>query len=153
MRFYQLWEEITATPGFNNDILQEIANSIFGQCGRRWPSSHGKVSCKFMNRDIGLYYDESQRTVEIEFFWERTPNLSDKNSEFNTASSLQPGTIDGMRKFGEFAKKLREYKVKITFFSLGKRVQLYDRVLRGAGYTRSDEKFATATGGDFVYVP
>jgi hypothetical protein len=152
MRFYELWEALNflrqSLPEFTSDTLQTIANSVFGDCKQKW---HGKVTCMFMNRYIGVSYDDSNRVVEIEFFWDKTPeNLSTHNAAFTTAAELQPGTIEGVRKFGEFARRLKEHKVKIAFFSMGKRVQLYDRVLKSAGYTKSNEKY---NRDDFLYLP
>jgi hypothetical protein len=144
MRFYQLWEEITALPNFDNQILLGIAKNVWGDCDLL---GYGKFSratkCVFENRFLGFDYHPNTRLVEISFTWTgggRPGEISNKNSEFTTATTLQKGTIDGVHKFVQFATKLKEYKVNIGFFTAGKREQVYDRALKRAGYVMDQQK-------------
>lgn len=140
MRFYQLWEEIT-NSNFNAEILQNIAQSIFGACER----AGDNIDCTFKNRYLEFEYFKPLNSVYIAFMWKRQPEvLSKRNKEFDTSVQLQQGSVEGMHKFIEFAKKLKEYNVRIDFSTDGKRKVLYDKVLTSAGYKNA---------GPYTYVP
>jgi hypothetical protein len=132
MRFYQFWEEVTS-PQFSNAILHTIAQSVFGDC-----EGMGYINCRFQNRLLEFYYSSQTNSVEISFYWRASPKeVSNKNSEFTTGTQLQPGTVEAMHKLIEFARKLKEYKVNIKFFTEGRRAIIYDKALAIAGYKKT----------------
>jgi len=134
MNFY----EMGLLLEFNKEEFMALAERIFGACRE---SGSNAAICKFKNRNIELDYYHGERLVGISFLWaagERPGEVSAKDPHtYGSGREVQSGTIEGIRKFKEFAQELKKRNIGIIYVALGRREKLYDRIMKQAGMRQS----------------
>ncbi len=133
---------------FTKQDLLALATRIFGQCEKSWEHSWAySAECKFKNRSIELTYRPQDRVVGISFFFLELPPGGASDDVFTTGRELQPGTLEGIRKFEEFAKELKKRGIGIEYETEGsRREELYKKVLQKAGFSAINPEASIETG-------
>src|SRR5271170_2538895 len=103
----------------------QIMQSVWG-CGNSMHRQYFDLyTCSFMGRTIQIKYwpthpvGEGNPVADISFYQENPPSKSEKdvNLDYSAAQSLQPGTIDGLRKFKIFLDMLHKLGIWVNYLT------------------------------------
>ncbi len=126
---------------FTGDDLVALATRIFGNCDHISDDDpdYEEVHCKFKNRDIEFVYEPENNLVDISFFWiEQPADPRGVEGVISQAGKVQAGTMEGIRKFEEFARELKKRGIGVSYTASGKREKIYRKVMQKAGMEITD---------------
>lgn len=131
MNFY----EMSLLLEFDAKDVLDLAERIFGhgRCGR----DGREVRCWYSNRGITFTYDSNDRMIDVGFDFIDDPEEISADT-LTTARRLQPGTMETIRKFKEFATELKKHGIGIKYRTRGRRIDLYKKVLQQAGMSGTE---------------
>jgi len=133
------FHEFLLLEAFTREDLRALATRIFGHCDEWYDYDDDddyELTCRFKNRKIEFVYYPEERLIEVSFFFADDPTGGVSPDVFTTGRELQSGTMEGIRKFEEFASELRKRGIGVKYETEGmRREDLYKRVMRKAGMT------------------